>query len=149
LYGKGLFKFRCTNNQSLFLVEQFTRAATAEMPNDSDLDDATNLRMDILVMKNLRYELLDMPENGWEVNVVDGTCGCIINFKDGCCVHVLVAKMNQRIEFNGWKPPLLVLVNRRHQRRGTRIVNAASRGANVAMRGPGRPRQIGNAYNIE
>ncbi len=70
-----------------------------------------------------------MPTDGkgWRVCLLTSACGCLINFKEGTCVHVLVAKMDRRIAFSGWTPPSQMLVNQRIIRAATRANNRFAR----------------------
>ena len=88
------------------------------------LDDAPNLplRNDFLIGKLQKYEMVGMPNAGWRVSINNSSCGCLINFKEGTCVHVLVAKIHQGVD--GWKPRK-VLVNQATVRAATRATNRA------------------------
>ena len=127
------------------------------------MDNAPRIpsRIDILIIKIQKYEMRGMPTDGlgWKVSIATNSCNCLINFKEGTCVHVLVAKMQQRIEFQGWRAPPRVLVNQSMVKATTRATNRAAnarttrqgirgrgRGRNRGTRGPGRPAVLGNAY---
>lgn len=39
-----------------------------------------------------RAHRVNMPTNGWLVDVEENSCGCSIHFKFGVCAHVVVAR---------------------------------------------------------
>jgi hypothetical protein len=55
----------------------------------------------------------DMPDDGWVVDPLEKTCYCVMNLKDGVCVHVLGALIHLKMRFPGYVPPQPTLVNRR------------------------------------
>ena len=74
-----------------------------------------------------RFELRDMPENGWVVDVDERSCACLFWYKRGNCVHVVAALMRNRIAFNGYTVPVLMMVNQHFQRSVSRANNRAAR----------------------
>lgn len=163
LFDNGMVRISNTEEPNVLLVQQFASLTNHELNGNyrvidpNLLDDAPNLplRIDFLIGKLQKYEMVGMPNAGWRVSINNSSCGCLINFKEGTCVHVLVAKIHQGVD--GWKRRK-VLVNQATVRAATRATNRAyniqaaqqgrrgtGRGRGGA-RGRGRPLAIGNAY---
>ena len=63
-----------------------------------------------------KYEMLGMAEDGWIIDLDAKACECIMNKKDGSCVHVLAAYIHKLLPFPGYVPPEKTIVNRRIKR---------------------------------
>ena len=61
---------------------------------EMDLEDYENISA--LSSWHQRYEMKDMPDDGWVVDPLEKTCDCVMNLKDGVCVQELPSLMSLR-----------------------------------------------------
>ena len=148
MMNKNLMIFsHVPGNLDLCKVQQLAIVAYDENMDeirDSDMDDVLvvqdqpSARTDRLLKSVQKYEMKGM-EDGWIVNIAEDTCPCLLNLKEGSCVHILGAKMNKRMDIPGWNPPQQQLVNQRVAYNRTRATNRSIRAhnANTARGNPG------------
>ena len=68
-------------------------------------------------------ERLNMPENGWRVDTLNGKCPCAMAFKFGWCSHLIAAWIYKKMGIQGQMMGPRTMVNRRGRgRRGGRNV---------------------------
>lgn len=108
-------------------------------------------RFDMLTSIMQRYEMKDMPSDGWAINAALWSCDCRIYAKDGSCIHVVAVKYANNVAQPHAVRPRNILVNQRaiRIRRGnsTRGRNVI-RGRNAARGRPPGGRGAGNAYDF-
>jgi hypothetical protein len=150
------------SNRCIQLEQRLIGVQADEMEVENDVEqggeDYVNYhRLDMVLSKLQRYELMDMPEEGWQVNADDWSCGCRIYLKDGSCVHTSAVKIANNVEQLYLVKPRNILINRRansiragmitRARNANRARAAAYRNgrARAAPRGRGMNRGRGNA----
>ncbi|XXQ36971.1 SWIM-type domain-containing protein [Plasmodiophora brassicae] len=115
------------------------------------------------------FERADMPVEGWRVDVAAHRCPCALAHKFGFCVHIVAALKKSNLPIPGQVAPVGRFVNRAPRpapnrgRRGQRRAGQGPRGGGRGvpaqeevrarpqgyLPGPGRPRMLGGALDIE
>ena len=115
----------------------------------ANLDDAfiytKQSKVKKIIAENTKFEMKNMPEDGWTVSLNPEECGCILWRKNGTCAHVLAVKIKRNEAFTNFKPVKNVLKNRHHS-----ISNyqARKKAANVIFN-LGRPKTQSKALVVD